>query len=440
MVYTTTIAADSYDKSDKPSFLAAIGRAFTRIRFQLLGGMFFAVVAPAMLRGNFERFVDDLTHYENSLIGTFCALILGFMIFRKVTALPGAGAILRVVPAFLLSYGTIAIIFFILRLDYSRYQFLMSLGLVILWFLAVLVIIGRSRKPVLALVPGGVAGRLAKLGGVRWKPVETPELAEASGRIPLVVDLKNPELSDEWERYVAEAAISGRPVFNARQLAENLTGRVQISHLSENTFGHLSPDSIYAPAKRYVDAFTALMGLLIFSPVMIVTAIAIKLTSRGPIIFKQKRMGYRGKVFTVWKFRSMREAAPVTDQRSADMTKSDDDRITAVGRFIRKTRIDELPQMVNILMGQMSWIGPRPETLRLSEWYEGEIPFYRYRHIVRPGISGWAQVRQGHVTSVDDVREKLEYDLYYVKHFSIWLDLLIVMHTIRVVLTGHGAK
>jgi lipopolysaccharide/colanic/teichoic acid biosynthesis glycosyltransferase len=136
----------------------------------------------------------------------------------------------------------------------------------------------------------------------------------------------------------------------------------------------------------------------------------------------------------------MREARHSGNAREADITKSDDDRITAVGRFIRKTRIDELPQIVNILMGQMSWIGPRPETLRLSEWYESDIPFYRYRHIVRPGISGWAQVRQGHVADVDDVREKLEYDLYYVKHFSVWLDLLIVMHTIRVVLTGHGAK
>jgi hypothetical protein len=276
MVYTTTIAADNYDKSETPSVFTTIGRALTRIRFQLLGGVFFAVAAPAILRGNFERFVEDLSHYENSLIGTFCALIFGFMIFRKVTALPGAGAVLRVVPAFLLSYGTVAIIFFALRLDYSRYQFVMSLTLVIAWFLFVMFAIGRSRKPVLALVPGGVADRLAKLGGIRWKPVDSPKLAEAAGRVPLVVDLKNPELTDDWERYIAEAAISGRPVFNAKQLAESLTGRVQIAHLSENTFGHLSPDSIYAPAKRYIDAFTALIALVVFSPLLILTAIAVK--------------------------------------------------------------------------------------------------------------------------------------------------------------------
>ena len=95
---------------------------------------------------------------------------------------------------------------------------------------------------------------------------------------------------------------------------------------------------------------------------------------------------------------------------------------------------------MNILLGQMSWIGPRPETIKLSEWYEREIPFYRYRHIVRPGITGWAQVKQGHVTSVNDVRRKLEYDFYYVKHFSLWTDVLIVIQTVKVMLTGFGAK
>ena len=151
-------------------------------------------------------------------------------------------------------------------------------------------------------------------------------------------------------------------------------------------------------------------------------------------------MGFRGKTFTVYKFRSMRVQDESERDLHSDKTLSDDDRITRIGRFIRKTRIDELPQVFNILKGDMSWIGPRPETLRLSKWYEEEIPFYRYRHIVRPGISGWAQVKQGHVTEVDDIRLKLEYDMYYVKHFSLWLDLLIAVKTVSVVFTGNGAK
>jgi lipopolysaccharide/colanic/teichoic acid biosynthesis glycosyltransferase len=123
-----------------------------------------------------------------------------------------------------------------------------------------------------------------------------------------------------------------------------------------------------------------------------------------------------------------------------DKTLTDDERITRIGSFIRKTRIDELPQIFNILKGDMSWIGPRPETIRLSKWYEKEIPFYRYRHVVRPGISGWAQVKQGHVTEVDDIRLKLEYDMFYVRNFSLWLDLLITVKTVAVIFTGKGAR
>jgi lipopolysaccharide/colanic/teichoic acid biosynthesis glycosyltransferase len=175
----------------------------------------------------------------------------------------------------------------------------------------------------------------------------------------------------------------------------------------------------------------------------LIVAIAIRIDSKGPAIFCQQRMGFRGKPFMVYKFRSMSVAAPGNNDLPPgvlDSTRAGDQRITRVGRFIRKTRIDELPQLFNVLKGEMSWIGPRPETLNLSEWYETEIPFYRYRHIVRPGITGWAQIKQGHVTSVDDVREKLEYDFYYVRNFSIWLDILIVIQTVRVILTGHGSK
>jgi lipopolysaccharide/colanic/teichoic acid biosynthesis glycosyltransferase len=122
------------------------------------------------------------------------------------------------------------------------------------------------------------------------------------------------------------------------------------------------------------------------------------------------------------------------------MTQPNDDRVTRVGRLLRRSRIDELPQLINIVRGEMSWIGPRPEAVPLAQWYEAELPFYHYRHMVRPGITGWAQVSQGHVTTVDEVRGKLQYDFYYIKHLSFWLDLLIVFRTIRIVCTGFGAR
>jgi lipopolysaccharide/colanic/teichoic acid biosynthesis glycosyltransferase len=122
------------------------------------------------------------------------------------------------------------------------------------------------------------------------------------------------------------------------------------------------------------------------------------------------------------------------------MTQPNDDRVTRLGRLLRRSRIDELPQLINILRGEMSLIGPRPEAVPLAQWYEAELPFYHYRHLVRPGITGWAQVSQGHVTTVDEVRGKLQYDFYYIKHLSFWLDLLIVFRTVRIVCTGFGAR
>jgi lipopolysaccharide/colanic/teichoic acid biosynthesis glycosyltransferase len=429
------------DHSDAPKSTArAFADAISRIRYQLLGGLVFAVATPAIIRGNFERFIDQLSNYEHSLIGTICALLLGYLIFRKMTVLPGARAITNVIPAFLTSYGVVVAFFFLMRIDYSRYQFLASFALACVWFGAILFLLARFRRPVFCLLPGVQTSRLRSYRGVQWKVIKSLEMLERNPHVPVVVDFRDPNLEPKWERAIAEEAIKGRRILSARQLTESLTGRVQIEYLSENTFGHLSPDSMYGPAKRYVDILSALCILVVFWPVMLVTALAIRMESKGPSVFKQERMGFGGKTFTVYKFRSMRVQDESERDLNSDMTKSDDDRITRIGRFIRKTRIDELPQVFNILKGEMSWIGPRPETLRLSKWYEAEIPFYRYRHIVRPGISGWAQVKQGHVTEVDDIRMKLEYDMYYVKHFSLWMDLLIVVKTISVIFSGNGAK
>jgi lipopolysaccharide/colanic/teichoic acid biosynthesis glycosyltransferase len=128
------------------------------------------------------------------------------------------------------------------------------------------------------------------------------------------------------------------------------------------------------------------------------------------------------------------------DDRESAITRDGDDRITRVGRVLRNLRLDEIPQVFNILKFEMSWIGPRPEAEVLSTWYASELPFYPYRHVVKPGISGWAQVNQGHVASMDEVHRKLQYDFYYIKYFSPWLDLLILVRTIRTMLTGDGAK
>jgi len=175
---------------------------------------------------------------------------------------------------------------------------------------------------------------------------------------------------------------------------------------------------------------------------LLVVALLVRASSPGPILFRQRRMGYRGIPFDMIKFRTMVEQAVTTGDaaRHSAMTRDADDRITSIGRFLRRSRIDELPQIFNILRGEMSWIGPRPEAVTLSTWYDSELPFYAYRHIVRPGITGWAQVNQGHVAGLDDVHVKLHYDFYYIKFFSSWLDLLIALRTVGIMITGFGAK
>jgi lipopolysaccharide/colanic/teichoic acid biosynthesis glycosyltransferase len=173
------------------------------------------------------------------------------------------------------------------------------------------------------------------------------------------------------------------------------------------------------------------------SVVIMVCAIAIKLDSSGPVLYKQKRMGYQGVPFTIYKLRTMEDRSSA---EHSHYTTANDARITGVGRYLRGYRLDELPQIFNILAGEMSWIGPRPEAISLAAWYESEIPFYNYRHMVRPGISGWAQVNQGNVAEPKFARIKLEYDFFYIKRLSFWLDFVIFVKTFGTIFSRFGAR
>jgi lipopolysaccharide/colanic/teichoic acid biosynthesis glycosyltransferase len=216
---------------------------------------------------------------------------------------------------------------------------------------------------------------------------------------------------------------------------------VQIQHLSENSFGSLAPARAYMAVKHLGDFLFAAVLLPLALPVMLACALAIRIGDGRPVLFRQKRVGRGGREFTVFKFRTMRLVGTLDpDDRQAAMTGEDDVRITRLGAFLRRLRLDELPQLWNILRGEMSFIGPRPEAQILSSWYTSEIPFYRYRHVVRPGISGWAQVNQGHVAEVEEVHRKLQYDFFYIKYFSPWLDVLILFKTVKTMLSGFGAK
>ena len=190
--------------------------------------------------------------------------------------------------------------------------------------------------------------------------------------------------------------------------------------------------------KRLLDITASFILLIIALPVMILTSMLVKLDSRGPVFFKQERMGMDGRIFTLFKFRSMREDA---ESKSGPVwATKDDDRVTRIGGIIRKTRLDELPQLINVLKGDMSFVGPRPERPFFIEQLKEKIPYYALRESVRPGVTGWAQIRYPYGASVEDAFEKLQYDLYYTKNMSFLLDLTIIFDTIKVVLLGRGSR
>jgi len=435
-------AANVDTERDTPfSLRTQLSRMINRERFQLLIVLIIGLVLPALIIFGFPTdFGVWWSLFSPTIFSTGIAIILGFLILRKMSFLPGFSATSNVIPAFVLSFGFISSIYFGLRLDFGRNLFLLSFLFVVFSQLAIMFALSRLQKRNIGVIPGGRTSWLINSNSMKWVMLNDVKSAQNCPNLAIAVDLNSDTLSAEWEAYLAEEILKGRRIYNAKQLAESIMGRVQSRGLSENYDGHLALDAIYNPMKYYIDIIGAIIALILLSPLMLITAALIRLDSKGPILFIQERIGYQGKPFRMIKFRSMRLMGEGSDNIQSDITKSHDVRITKIGRFIRKTRIDELPQLFNIIRGEMSWIGPRPETSRLAKWYAKEIPYYSYRHILRPGITGWAQVRQGHVTDLNDIKKKFEFDLYYIKHFSIWLDITIALQTLRIVLTGSGAK
>ncbi len=235
--------------------------------------------------------------------------------------------------------------------------------------------------------------------------------------------------------------LNGMKLSDYQTFSERATGRVDIDALSPNWFLYsegFRASRLHRTAKRGFD-LAASLGLLAFAlPLMLLTALAIRLESPGPVFYRQERGGQNGRPFVLIKFRSMRNDAEAAG--APQWAQVGDPRVTRVGSFIRKTRIDELPQLINVVKGEMSFVGPRPERPYFEEQLAAQIPFYRERNSVKPGITGWAQLNYPYGASVEDAKQKLQYDLFYIKHFTILFDLAIVLQTMRVILWSEGAR
>jgi len=235
--------------------------------------------------------------------------------------------------------------------------------------------------------------------------------------------------------------LNGVRVEEAASWLEKISGRIEVEQLYPSWL--IFADGFrFSPSfnlmRRALSTFVSLILLIVVLPILPFVILAIKLDSRGPVLYRQKRVGRAGQIFYCFKFRTMRQDAEA--DTGPTWAGDDDPRITRVGKFLRSSRIDEIPQLWCVFKGDMAFVGPRPERPEFVEWLTLEIPYYGMRHAVRPGITGWAQVRYKYGNTVEDAKQKLQYDLFYIKNASLGLDLLVMFQTIKIVLLGRGAQ
>jgi sugar transferase (PEP-CTERM system associated) len=267
------------------------------------------------------------------------------------------------------------------------------------------------------------------------------ETAATLGVDEIVIALTERRSGSMPLRQLLDCKLAGIKVYDLNSHFEKTLGQIRVDYLSASwlIFGEgFNQGALRTIVKRLFDLVSATVLSIVSSPLMLATALLIKLESRGPVLYRQERTGLHGKSFFVTKFRSMRTDAEKDGKPR--WASANDDRVTRVGQIIRRLRIDELPQLFNVLKGEMSLVGPRPERPFFVDQLTQEIPFYAVRHSVKPGVTGWAQVRYHYGSTVEDSQEKLQYDLYYVKNHTLFLDLVVLLETVGVVLTGKGAR
>lgn len=256
----------------------------------------------------------------------------------------------------------------------------------------------------------------------------------------IVVALDNPKTKLPEEDLIL-CRMDGIRVTDSASFLERVTGQVKLD-LLESHWLIFSPGfhrgALHDLAKRGTDIFYSLLGLILLAPLLPILAFFIKVDSKGPVFYRQRRVGLDGKAFEIYKFRSMRKDAEADGR--ARWARKDDDRVTRFGHFLRQSRLDELPQFFNVLKGDMSLVGPRPERPEFTDDLAGKLPLYKNRHTVRPGITGWAQIHYPYGATLEDARRKLEYDLYYIKNHSLFLDLITLLLTVRIAVGGVGAR
>ncbi|MFI4999593.1 MAG: sugar transferase [Reyranellales bacterium] len=428
--------ASAEPRSRGTAAIRSAPQRFIETWIDAIGGFLFCVVLPVPIYATGEPFATGVGATEQTILATALAYGIVWYCGRRLDAFPRVtlqGNIGYVAPVAAIAYSTIAVLLLLLRSDYSRVQLFGSGLLAILWMAFVAQLRSRYLVRNYAVVPTTLIEAMPELPTCRW--LDFDDVGRQQIRVDAIVADLGAGLTEQQISALAGAAIAGVPVLDRRYIVESLTGRTPLSGLTPNEFGALLPSRQYLVVRRALELVLTVLALPLLLPVLAAVALVVRLDSPGPVFFVQNRVGRRGNIFRMVKFRTMHHGAG-----GPSFTSNADPRVTRVGHFLRRCRLDELPQVVNVLSGNMSWVGPRPEALNLDQQYVRDIPHFALRSIVRPGITGWAQINQGYVHNPDEMRSKLEYDLFYLKHCSLWLDLVIVLRTFAVIFGGTGAR
>lgn len=376
------------------------------------------------------------------VIGAFLGTLLATSMWSKAPSRPtyGRGFLIA-----MLGTLSVAVLIVLLRPYFSRPHLALTAGIWLILLMAYRWV--NRRRPwtdrlfvisdQAALIEHLRAAPHVELFGV-YEPSFDGELEPLDSGTIVVVDL-SAVLSDRMARFVSSSSIAGRVVRPFNEVYEEHTGRIPLVHLSEGweIEATLSRTLPLLPFKHFLDSVLVIVFAVLWVPIVAITALVVLIGDGRPVFYHQQRTGQGGKPITLVKFRSMHPDAEADGDQQAG---EDDPRITRVGRRLRRMRLDELPQLWNVLRGDLSIVGPRPEQLSFVAQYTESIPFYEQRHLVRPGITGWAQVNAGYAASHQETLEKLSYDFYYLKRMSPLLDLEIMARSIWTILTGDKSR
>jgi len=384
---------------------------------------------------------------------------LAILLLRSLTfSVLALGVIYYVSPFLFVGRGLLAIAFTSATISMAAWRLLLF-WLVRRLFQERILIVGAdrsSRELAAEILSRGhlgyrVVGFLTDEAELQGKSLVNPKVIGTTSEvceIALALDVSRVVVSQRERRgrldldALLQCKTKGIPVEQGGVYFERLTGKVDLESLRLRSWLIFSEGFVVSPPalliKRAMDVFVSLMAVVITAPLCLLTAVAVWLDSGLPVLFSQERVGREGRVFTLWKFRSMRVDAE--EKGKAEWATKSDPRVTRVGRFIRKTRLDEVPQLWNIFVGDMSLVGPRPERQIFVDRLKELRPIYKQRLVVRPGLTGWAQIKAPYAASFEQSIVKLQYDLYYIRNLSIFLDLSILASTLRAVLLGRGAQ